>query len=716
MAVPFSNRSALCSLPELCLRGKPPVTEAELRRSFLTVANPLHTAFACIQLLSPNEVRFCFTSTRQLEDVMNTGLTFRGHPLTLGPIHTKKWVTIRRLAYATPQEFVRRALAPYGEVDSIRPEIIDKVATGTLFAQVDITKDIPSRLRIRGHNCIIWYRDQPRTCFLCGQHGHERRHCPQRQGRRTVVPQQFSQEPGTPPRRHPPTPSVSPARSPLGTPHHGPPRPRRLATAVAQTPTSALSRTSSPVTPGRSFAAVTALEPSTSTHNRFSLLPVEDTPLPPRRRRNKKSKAPGKPHTPRPSTQDTDDSPQATRQGLLVDVTEASSASPVLEPSPPLLKSPAAAASTKAQSPSGDDVPATPSLEATPPARDLTASAPSPAESQMAFLPAPREGNTDDSPPVPASEAASSDEEPPTKKSCPPSGPAPDWVTSIPTVGAAVLPITSGVEDPFGLPSALDDPTTNPVQEPTFPSQSRAIHVEDQQGNSSVDFTSPPPEVSTPTSPSHLKDSGAAAPQTTPPVDPTSLQQQEPTPPSQEDGPSVVTPRFTPPVAMLESASPSAMKDKSEATLRASVPADPTFLSTQESAPPPHSEEPSMPTPPAKGPVQSCGTSGPRKSRRGEPRLCENFDPFTRRRTAPRPLVGATRRRPRALHPPPPPPVPTIAITEEQRNSDANSVLASDEESIGVTASGNLRIPEPKSPSVRIPNPPFEGSEPQTNQ
>ena len=197
MAVPFSNWSALCTLPELCLRSKPPFTEAELRRSFLTVANPLHTAFACIQLLSANEVRFCCTSTRKLEDVMNTGLNFRGHPLTVGPIHTKKWVTIWRVAYATPHNFVRQALAPYDEVDSIRPEIIDKVATGTLFGQVDITKDIPSKLRIRGHNCIIWYRDQPRTFFLCGQYGHERRHCPQRQGRHNMVPQQFSQEPGT---------------------------------------------------------------------------------------------------------------------------------------------------------------------------------------------------------------------------------------------------------------------------------------------------------------------------------------------------------------------------------------------------------------------------------------------------------------------------------------------------------------------------------------
>lgn len=131
MAVPFFNRSALCTLPEVCLRGKPQGTEAELRHNFLTMANPLHSAFACIHL-SAKDVRFCFATSRKMEDVMNTGLNFRGHSLTLGPIHTKKLVTIRGLAYGTPQEYVCKALAPYGEVATIRPEIIDLVVTGTL--------------------------------------------------------------------------------------------------------------------------------------------------------------------------------------------------------------------------------------------------------------------------------------------------------------------------------------------------------------------------------------------------------------------------------------------------------------------------------------------------------------------------------------------------------------------------------------------------------
>lgn len=75
---------------------------------------------------------------------MNMGIEFRDHPLSLDPISTKKWVTICRLAYKTPHEFIRKALEPFGQVHEIKPEIINRVATGTLFTFMEVKKDIPS--------------------------------------------------------------------------------------------------------------------------------------------------------------------------------------------------------------------------------------------------------------------------------------------------------------------------------------------------------------------------------------------------------------------------------------------------------------------------------------------------------------------------------------------------------------------------------------------
>ena len=42
---------------------------------------------------------------------------------------------------------------------------------------MELTQDIPTRLRIAGHQCIIRYRGQRQLCFLCGQSGHMRKDC-----------------------------------------------------------------------------------------------------------------------------------------------------------------------------------------------------------------------------------------------------------------------------------------------------------------------------------------------------------------------------------------------------------------------------------------------------------------------------------------------------------------------------------------------------------
>ena len=602
MAVPYSNRSALCTIPELCIRGKPQVTEAELRKSFLSVANPLKSMFACIQLLSANQVRFCFTSSRKMEDVMNTGLVFRGHPLTLGPIHSKKWVTVRRLAYGTPHEFVRTALAPYGTVATIRPEIVDQVATGTLFAYVDITKDIPSRLRIRGHNCVIWYREQPRTCFQCGQHGHERAHCPQRRGQHQLVPQQVRQVPGTPPRRHPSSPSMSPARSPSGPHIRGPPKLRRLATTLTTTLPSPLLRTYSGVTPGRSYAAATAHSPSTS--NRFSILPVEDTPLPPCNRRSTKSKAPGKKNMPSSSKKGETATAQATGTELIVDLPVPPHAPQATETTPPPPKSPTTTVTSTALSPTEGNIQGIPSPQATSSAPEQMDSTPPSLnkDSPEASLPTPPEGQVAEPKPEGQSEQGDSPHGPPSKKPYQPTGSGPSPVTSPLLVGEAFLPLVAGIQAPFGLPSVPAAPTVQNMQAPTTTSTSKDIGAE------------------------HRSD---------------------------------IPPRQGP------------------------------------------------------RPDKSASSSGKRKTRQDRPQGVKSFNPFTRRRTAPRPLVGATRR---SASKATSRVIPEVQITPPRQKGTPPRTTPISQESPLLTHSGNLRSPKHMIPQECIPNPPFEGSASQSNQ
>ena len=46
---------------------------------------------------------------------------------------------------------------------------------------MEISKDIPTWLHIAGHWCFVHYRGQKRTCFQCGEEGHQRDKCPRRQ-------------------------------------------------------------------------------------------------------------------------------------------------------------------------------------------------------------------------------------------------------------------------------------------------------------------------------------------------------------------------------------------------------------------------------------------------------------------------------------------------------------------------------------------------------
>ena len=140
----------------------------------------------------------------------------------------------------------------------------------------------------------------------------------------------------------------------------------------------------------------------------------------------------------------------------------------------------------------------------------------------------------------------------------------------------------------------------------------------------------------------------------------------------------------------------------------------------KDSTPPPMQE--SISTPPNTGtgetstqasipapPSQPGDNSGQRKNRRDTPRTYTPFDPFTRRRTAPRPVVGSTR--PRLTAQRKAAPVTTPSSRQVEVGSDVEHSLASDVEESILIASGNLRLPDPTVPSGTVPNPPFVGSE-----
>ena len=180
MAIPFSNRSAEIKFSESALVGRPRLSRncSEFIDDLKNQEEYWHCHCEAFVWLANNKIRVTFISSQHLEDYIHKGITFRGFPVEIKPISTKKWVRVHRLAYGIPNDAVIWALGSYGEITKIQNEDYRGANVGIRNVLMEITSPIPSQLRIRGHLCLISYRGQRRTCFRCGEPGHQKPDCP----------------------------------------------------------------------------------------------------------------------------------------------------------------------------------------------------------------------------------------------------------------------------------------------------------------------------------------------------------------------------------------------------------------------------------------------------------------------------------------------------------------------------------------------------------
>ena len=63
---------------------------------------------------------------------------------------------------------------------------MEGVATGTITVQMEVKENIPSKVMIKGHSCLIFYNGQQWTGFICQFFDHQTKNCPKRKGQQTV--------------------------------------------------------------------------------------------------------------------------------------------------------------------------------------------------------------------------------------------------------------------------------------------------------------------------------------------------------------------------------------------------------------------------------------------------------------------------------------------------------------------------------------------------
>ncbi|PIK37501.1 putative zinc finger CCHC domain-containing protein 3-like [Apostichopus japonicus] len=97
--------------------------------------------------------------------------------------HTERsyGVTVIHVGLEVRQELVATVLGRFGAVEAIKMCSYAQ-APGVLNVhrqvRIDLKQDIPSFLFIAGHKAHVRHPGQPRTCFRCGETGHEAKGCP----------------------------------------------------------------------------------------------------------------------------------------------------------------------------------------------------------------------------------------------------------------------------------------------------------------------------------------------------------------------------------------------------------------------------------------------------------------------------------------------------------------------------------------------------------
>ncbi|PIK42010.1 putative zinc finger CCHC domain-containing protein 3-like [Apostichopus japonicus] len=91
------------------------------------------------------------------------------------------WVTVIHVGLEVRQDLVVTVLSRFGTVKAVKMCSYAQapgVLNGHRQARIDLKQDIPSFLFIAGHKAHVRYPGQPRTCFRCGETGHEAKGCP----------------------------------------------------------------------------------------------------------------------------------------------------------------------------------------------------------------------------------------------------------------------------------------------------------------------------------------------------------------------------------------------------------------------------------------------------------------------------------------------------------------------------------------------------------
>ena len=137
---------------------------------------------SAVQFLPNGVVRLTYKVAADCDAAVSNGIVYGEIPLRVVGVEAKsRLVYLRDCPCEVPDSTVENFLSGFGEVHSVsrsEHEGFPGLCDGSWVARVTLTKDVPSRVRVAGFDCRVWYRRQPASCPVCRKPGHRGNACP----------------------------------------------------------------------------------------------------------------------------------------------------------------------------------------------------------------------------------------------------------------------------------------------------------------------------------------------------------------------------------------------------------------------------------------------------------------------------------------------------------------------------------------------------------
>ena len=188
MPIYESKRDIIGTIPALAL--KPAPTLAGILDDLETQlgADIMKVQIVNIMQHSAKSFILHFAKADQVEAFMARGLTFRGHLLEFAPAKNTTTVIRDRVPYGLPEAGIRTSLARYDDVKAFRPVTDKGYGLSKFKLEMTLKQDIASRIMIQENAVNVFYRNQPRSCFVCSGTGHEAKNCPRQAANKRAAP------------------------------------------------------------------------------------------------------------------------------------------------------------------------------------------------------------------------------------------------------------------------------------------------------------------------------------------------------------------------------------------------------------------------------------------------------------------------------------------------------------------------------------------------